>query len=152
MFLKSALRQTPTQHNHRNSHNPRPCETSKCLAKNCLPTVLQQFLPRNCHIIVRYLFGEVSSHPKWHDTTHPLVLSFTQAHLCETPFATYPVLIVPYPRQVRKGFAILLLQVSGEMKIIATGPLRSTTLAKHCKMIGAPLCASGHSVATVQLS
>ena len=27
----------------------------------------------------------------------PLVLSFTQAHLCDTPFATYRAIIVRYP-------------------------------------------------------
>ena len=34
--------------------------------------------------IARYLFREVSSSTRWCDT--PLVLSFTQAHLCNTPF------------------------------------------------------------------
>ena len=36
--------------------------------------------------------------PNWCDTP-TLALSFTQAHLCDTPIATYPAIIVRYPNQ-----------------------------------------------------
>ena len=46
--------------------------------------------------IAPYFLREVSSSPIWCDTSL-LVLSFTQAHLCDTPFATYRAIIVRYP-------------------------------------------------------
>ena len=36
--------------------------------------------------MARYFLREVGSPPKWCDTPPPLVLSFAQAHLCDTPF------------------------------------------------------------------
>ena len=45
--------------------------------------------------IARYFFRGLSTSPKWCDTPPPLVLSFTQAHLCD--FATYRAIIVRYP-------------------------------------------------------
>ena len=57
-----------------------------------------------------------------------LALSFTQACLCDPPFATYRAIIVGYPiKRSTKQFAILSLQVSGDMKSIAAGPLSSKT-------------------------
>ena len=58
-------------------------------------------------------FREVSNPPKWCDTP-PLVLSFTQTHLCDTPFCYVSrdnCAILP-KRQARKHFAIPSLQVS----------------------------------------
>ena len=71
----------------------------------------------------------------------PLAITFTQAHLCDTPFcnvsrdtcvipheefcdiiATYRAILVRYPM---KSFVILSLQVSRDMKSIAAGPLCS---------------------------
>ena len=55
----------------------------------------------------------------------PLVLSFTQAHLCDTPFCNISRdnCAIPHKKQARKSFAILSLQASRDMKSIATGPL-----------------------------
>ena len=55
----------------------------------------------------------------------PLVLSFTQAHLCDTPFCNVSRdnCAIPQKKQARKSFAILSLQVSRDMKSIAAGPL-----------------------------
>ena len=55
----------------------------------------------------------------------PLVLSFTQAHLCDTPFCNISRdnCAIPHKEQARKSFAILSLQVSRDMKSIAAGPL-----------------------------
>ena len=54
----------------------------------------------------------------------PLVLSFTQAHLCDTPFCNIPrdrCAILHLTST--KSFAILSLQASHDMKSIAAGPL-----------------------------
>ena len=67
---------------------------------------------------------EVGTPPKWCDTP-PLVLSFTQAHLCDTPFCNISrdnCAISTY-KQARNNFAIVSLQVSCDMKSIAIGPL-----------------------------
>ena len=61
-------------------------------------------------------------YPPWYLVLH--------RHICAIPhFATYRAIIVRYPtskqkKQARKSFAILSLQVSHDMKSIATGPLR----------------------------
>ena len=55
-----------------------------------------------------------------------LVLSFTQAHLCDTPFCNISRdnCAIPHKnKQARRSFAILSLQVSRDMKSIGTGPL-----------------------------
>ena len=59
----------------------------------------------------------------------PLALSFTR-HVCAIPhFATYRAIIARYPtKQAQKSFAILSLQVQHDMKSIAAGPLRLSTL------------------------
>ena len=65
--------------------------------------------------------------PKWCDTPL-LILSFRQAHLCDTPFCNVSRddCAIPHKRkQARKSFAILSLQASRDMKSIAAGPLRS---------------------------
>ena len=53
--------------------------------------------------------------------------SFTQAHLCDTPFCNVSrdSYAIPHKKQkkTRKSFAILSLQVSRDMKSIAAGPL-----------------------------
>ena len=61
----------------------------------------------------------------------PLVLSFTQAHLCDTPWCNVSRdnCAIPPQKQARNSFAILSLQVSRDMKSIAAGPLSS--LRKH---------------------
>ena len=59
--------------------------------------------------------------PPWYLVSH--------RHICAIPhFATYRAIIVRYPpqKQARNNFAILSLQVSRDMKSIATGPLRAT--------------------------
>ena len=55
----------------------------------------------------------------------PLVLSSTQAHLCDTPFCNISRdnCAIPHKKQARKSFAIRSLQVSFDMKSIAAGPL-----------------------------
>ena len=52
----------------------------------------------------------------------------SHTQICAIPyFATYRAIIVQYPtKQARNCFAILSLQVSRDMKSIATGPLRLT--------------------------
>ena len=73
--------------------------------------------------IARYVLREVSTPPK--SVRYPLfVLSFTQAHLCDTPFCNVSRdnCAIPH-KQARKTFAILSLQVSRDMKSIAAGPL-----------------------------
>ena len=61
----------------------------------------------------------------------PLVLSFTEAHLCDTPFCNVSRenCAIPHKKQARKSFAILSLQVSRDMKSIATGPLSFHTFS-----------------------
>ena len=58
----------------------------------------------------------------------PWILSFTQAHLCDTPFCyiSGDNSSIPPQKQARNNFAILSLQVSRDMKSIAAGPLRSS--------------------------
>ena len=56
----------------------------------------------------------------------PLALSFTQAHLCDTPFCyvSRDICAIPHKKtSTKKVFAILSLQVSRDMKSIAAGPL-----------------------------
>ena len=65
----------------------------------------------------------------------PLVLSFTQAHLCDTPFCNISLLCDTPQKQARKSFAILSLKVSRDMKSIVTGPLRS-----RCSFKSTPFC------------
>ena len=70
----------------------------------------------------------------------PLALSFTQAHLCYSQFATYHAVILRRPiKQTRKRFAILSLQASRDMRRIAAGPLSVSTCWKpdchsHCML------------------
>ena len=71
--------------------------------------------------------GRLTAPPKWCDTLI-LVLSFTQAHLCDTPFCniSHDNCTIPPPppeKQAPRSFAILLLQVTHDMKNIAAGPL-----------------------------
>ena len=74
------------------------------------------------------LFREVGAPPKWCDTP-PLLLSFTQAHLCDTLFCNISRDNCAMPqKQARKSFAILSLLASRDMKSIATGPLRWRTV------------------------
>ena len=63
----------------------------------------------------------------------PLVLSFTKAHLCDTPFynISRENCAIPPQKQAQKSFAILSLQVSRDMKGIATGPLRREASLRH---------------------
>ena len=62
--------------------------------------------------------------PKWCDTP-PWYLVLAQAHLCDTPSCNVSRdnCAIPHKKQARKGFAILSLQVSRDMKSIAAGPL-----------------------------
>ena len=55
----------------------------------------------------------------------PIVLSFTQAHLCDTPFCNVSRdnCAIPHENKHENSFAILSLQVSRDMKSIAAGPL-----------------------------
>ena len=55
----------------------------------------------------------------------PLVLSFTQAHLCDTPFCNIlrDNCAIPHKNKHERVFAILSLQVSRDMRSIAAGPL-----------------------------
>ena len=60
----------------------------------------------------------------------PLVLSFAQAHLCDTPFCYISRDNCAIPLKTStKSFARLLLQVSRDMKSIAAGPLSLQSLA-----------------------
>ena len=56
--------------------------------------------------------------PPWH-------LVSTQAHLCDTPFCNIwrDNCAIPHKNKHETSFAILSLQVSRDMKSIATGPL-----------------------------
>ena len=55
------------------------------------------------------------------------MLSFTQTHLCDTPFCNISrdTCAIPHQKQAQMSFAILSLQISRDMKSIAAGPLRS---------------------------
>ena len=55
----------------------------------------------------------------------PLVLSFAQAHLCDTPFCyiSRDNCAIPHENKHERVFAILSLQVSRDMKSIAAEPL-----------------------------
>ena len=63
----------------------------------------------------------------------PLVLSFTQAHQCDTPFCNISRdnCAIPHKKQARESFAILSLQVSRDMKSIAPGPLSQNMARCH---------------------
>ena len=87
--------------------------------------------------------------PKWCDTP-PLILSFTQAHLCDAPFCN--VLrdnrAIPHKnhkKQARKNFAILSLQVLRAMKTMATGPLSSGLLCVADRHISSVVLESGNA-------
>ena len=56
--------------------------------------------------VSQYLFKEVGTPPRWCDTLH-LVLSFAQAHLCDTPFATHCTITVRYPIKNEKHERVL---------------------------------------------
>ena len=61
----------------------------------------------------------------------PLVLSFAQAHLCDTPFCYIlrDNCAIPH-KKTRNSFAIQSLQVLRDMKSIAAGPLSQKILGK----------------------
>ena len=99
------------------------------------------------------LLRGVRTPPKWCDTP-PLALSFRQAHLCDTYFATYRAIIVRYPRKTgTKELTILSLQVLRDMKSIAAGPLsvrltpRACTQENQANLQGeAPIVAKGDNL------
>ena len=60
-----------------------------------------------------------------------MVLSFTQAQLCDTHVATYRAMVARYPTKtspLSNEFCVRSLQVSRDMKSIAAGPLRQARL------------------------
>ena len=74
----------------------------------------------------RCFLRDVTSSPKWCDTP-PLALSFTLAHLCDTPFCNVSrdSCAMPHKKQARKSLARLSLQESRNVKSTAAGPLRT---------------------------
>ena len=61
----------------------------------------------------------------------PLLLSFTQAHQCDTQFCNISRdnCAIPHTKQAQNSFAILLAIVSRDMKSIAIGPPSSGATA-----------------------
>ena len=73
--------------------------------------------------IARYIFRELAL-PQ-NGAIHPLVLSSTQAHLCDTPFCNISRnnCAIQHLKSTTKSLALLSLPASRDIKTIAAGPL-----------------------------
>ena len=86
--------------------------------------------------IARHLVREVGTPPRWCDTPPPPWYLVSHRYICAIPhFATFCAILVQYhntcpssglpspppPKQARKSFAILSLQVSRDTRSIAAG-------------------------------